>query len=172
MSVGQSCQAVEVAAIRRAQAGAAREECLKHRTYILLLERGLLPLVQAALWARTVRQAWCTAVMLVFRHPVVVPETQHNIQRDLPEVRVVVEVQRLVVLPQQVAVVLAATVTPVVREAATQGRIRGQGAEAGLARLAARRSAPLPPLPVRVEQVARQSSTGRLTQAVAVAAHG
>lgn len=78
--------------------------------------------------------------------------------------------QRLALPLEQAVAAVAAMVTPVARGAATQERIREAVEEAEPVRWVARRRGVLPPLLVRVEQAARQSSMGRRTQAVAVEA--
>lgn len=109
--------------------------------------------------------------MLGFPHPVAEAVIPQLSARALPVDREVVVVRRLVELPVLEEAVQVATATPVAREAATPPeQIRAVAAGAELVRLAARRLEALPPLPVRVEQAARQSSTGQRTRAEVVAA--
>lgn len=108
--------------------------------------------------------------MLGFRHPVAEAVIPQPLARALPVDREEVVVRRLVRLPVLEEAVQVATATPVAREAATPEQIRVVAEEVGLVRLVARRSEALPPLPVRVEQAARQSSTGQRTRVGVVAA--
>ena len=131
--------------------------------------RGRLPLVQVVRLAELEPRVSCIAAMLAI--PLRVAEVaipQHS-ARALSVDREVAEVRRSVRLSMLEEAALAVTVTPVARGAATLERIREAVEEAEPVRWVARQLGVLPPLLVRVEQAARRSSTGRRTQAVAVA---